>query len=165
MSRSSATSSEGSGRKPRPRSRPHPTVVIDTREQLPYWFTDSVLGTLKTGDYSAAGYEHLVTIERKSKSDAYASVGQHRDRFKREWERMVEFDYAALVVEATMPGMLDPPEHSLMHPNAVIGTYLSWSVRYGVPVFFVNDRAHGQSTVAYLLRAFVFYYEEGKLCR
>jgi len=55
-------------------------VVIDTREQLPYEFEDSITRTLQTGDYSIFGYEDQVTVERKTKADAYGTIGRGRTR-------------------------------------------------------------------------------------
>ena len=51
-------------------------VVIDTREQLPYEFEDSITRTLQTGDYSIFGYEDQITVERKTKADAYGTIGK-----------------------------------------------------------------------------------------
>ena len=56
------------------------TVIVDTRETTPYLFqlhgVDIVRLSLAEGDYSAVGYEKLISIERKTKSDAYKSLGK-----------------------------------------------------------------------------------------
>ena len=76
--------------------KPEYIVAVDTREQKPYRFPHSEVKTLATGDYSIVGLEDQVAIERKSKEDAYSSLGQGRDRFERELERLSKFDYAAI---------------------------------------------------------------------
>ena len=115
------------------------TIVIDTREQAPYTF-DSInpkpntitLG-LKTGDYSLDGFEDRITIERKSLSDLYGSVGMGRDRFEREIARMVDMYFAAVVIEADWKTIIqNPPVRSKMSPKSVLATICAWMQRYRV---------------------------------
>ncbi|MBE0567945.1 MAG: ERCC4 domain-containing protein [Krumholzibacteria bacterium] len=136
------------------------TIAIDTREQRPYEFPGAVVMTLPTGDYSLVGLEHRVAIERKSKADAYSSLGQGRARFRRELQRLATLDYAAIVVEDTVPGFLRRPSHSKMNPRAAIGSLLAWSVRYKVPVFFAGDRTHAQALTGKLLQMYAKYRAE-----
>ncbi len=132
----------------------HPLVVIDTREQLPYRFPNAVTRTLKTGDYSLLGFEDRIAIERKSKSDAYRSLGKGRERFLREIQRLSKLDYAAIVIESDLSGFLQQPLFSHLSPNSAIGSLLSWSVRYHVHVFFAGDRRHGKNLTRELLLRF-----------
>ena len=80
-----------------------PPVVVDDRERLPYEFPSWVPGRLQTGDYSLAGFETQVAVERKSKEDAYRSLGTDRGRFYAEFERLSKFRYPALVIESSLP--------------------------------------------------------------
>lgn len=121
-------------------------VVIDTREQRPFAFqglrcdaTDGggpltvpvVRGTLKSGDYSLAGHETRVAVERKSLEDCYGTIGQGRERFERELERLAAYRFAAVVIEATWPEVCaDPPPHTQLPPKTVFRSILAWSVRY-----------------------------------
>ena len=136
------------------------TIAVDTREQRPYEFPGAVVMTLPTGDYSLIGLEDRVAIERKSKADAYGSLGQGRARFRREWERLAALDYAAVVIEDSLPGFLQRPAHSKMSPVSAVGTLLAWSVRYRVPVFFAGDRAHAQALTGKLLMMYAKYHGE-----
>ncbi len=136
------------------------TIAIDTREQQPYAFTGAVIETLPTGDYSIVGLEDRVTIERKSKADAYGSLGGGRARFRREFERLAGYDYAVVVIEDTVPGFLHRPAHSKMNPKAAICSLLAWSVRYRVPVFFAGDREHGRALTYKLLEMYWRYRGE-----
>jgi ERCC4-type nuclease len=106
------------------------------------------------------GLEERVAVERKSKADAYGSLGQGRARFRREWERLAQLDYAAVVIEDTLPGFLQRPAHSKMSPASAVGTLLAWSVRYRVPVFFAGDRAHAQALTGKLLHMYAKYHGE-----
>jgi len=134
--------------------------VIDSREKLPYVLPNSVVKSLRSGDYSLRGHEDEVAIERKSREDAYSTIGCNRLRFQREFERLAGYTYAAVVVEASMLGFLRPPAFSDLSPRAALGTLLSWSVRYNVPIFFAGDREHGQATTRYLLERFAWYEGE-----
>ena len=115
-------------------------IVVDTREQRPYCFKDAVTKALTAGDYSVEGMEDRVAVERKSKIDAYASLGKDRARLKREFERLSEYDYAAMVIEASLSDFLRPPGFSQMRPSSAINTLISWSVKYGVHIFFSDSR-------------------------
>ncbi len=140
-------------------------IAIDTREQQPYGFEEAVIKTLPSGDYSIIGLEDRVTIERKSKTDAYGSLGHGRARFRREFERLSKFDYAVVVIEDTVPGFLHRPSHSKMNPRAAIATLLDWSVKYRVPVFFAGDRDHARALTQKLLQMYWRYRGEGRVER
>lgn len=121
-------------------------VLIDTREQLPYGFANlaadaaagggpltvtTELASLPTGDYSLADLTDRVCVERKSLADLFSTLGQGRDRFERELERMSSMDVAAIVVEASLADIIrNPPALSRMSPKAVYRTILAWTIRY-----------------------------------
>jgi ERCC4-type nuclease len=136
-------------------------VAVDSREQRAYQFSDSVVKTLSTGDYSIVGLEDEITVERKSKKDCYRSLGAERERFERELERMAEYRYGAVVVEASLRDFLIPPDFSRMNPTAAIRSLIAWSVRYGVSIFFACDRAHGKAVVRNILERFWRYRKNG----
>ena len=130
------------------------TVVVDSREQRPYRFKGSVTKALKAGDYSILGLEDRVAIERKSKKDAYASLGMNRPRFEREAKRLAEYDYAAIVIESDLAGFLQPPAFTRLSPKAALNSLVSWSVKYGVHVFFASDRRHAKALVYRILEKY-----------
>lgn len=132
-------------------------VAIDTREQRPYRFARSEVRRLETGDYSVVGLEDRVAIERKSLPDAYGCIGHDRERFQRELERLAVLDYAAIVIESSLRGFLQPPPFSKLHPRSALCSVLAWSVRYRIPVFFADDREHGAALTYRLLQYFVRY--------
>ena len=136
-------------------------IAVDTREQKPYPFPGCQVKTLTTGDYSIVGLEHQIALERKTKEDAYASLGRGRQRFKRELERLSTFDYAAIVIESSLPEFLHPPRFSRLKPKSAINTLISWAVKYRVGVFFAGDRRHGRALVRQLLKKYWRYHQEG----
>lgn len=135
---------------PRPRdTSPLPTpflVVIDSREQQNYQFQGLVSDArdgrrpllvctevrgLESGDYSIAGYEKWIAIERKSLQDTYSTIGQGRDRFVRELQRLNEMQFAAVVVEASWDDILHrPPSHSQLPPKTVFRSVVAWAQRF-----------------------------------
>ena len=132
-------------------------VAIDTREQKPYRFPRFEVKTLATGDYSVVGLESQVAIERKTKEDAYASLGKGRGRFGRELKRLSQLDYAAIVIEASLPEFLEAPAYSHMNPKSAVNSIIAWSIKHRVPVFFAGDRLHGNALTLQLLKKFVRY--------
>lgn len=76
-------------------------IFIDTREQLPIVFPNSISMKLDFGDYTAAGKHFCNTfVDRKSDGDFRGTFGAGVDRFRREMDRCVEFNaYMFVVVE------------------------------------------------------------------
>lgn len=135
-------------------------IAVDTREQLPYCFPRYELKSLKAGDYSLVGFEDRIAIERKTKVDAYGALGRGRARFRREMERLAAFEYAAVVIEASLADFLDPPPFTRMRPKAAVNTLIGWSVKYHVFVFFAGNRVHGKAVTYRLLEKFQRYERE-----
>jgi len=161
-------------------------VIVDTREQAPYTFAglkqDAVEGgqkisvqrqwkALRSGDYSIAGYEDKVAVERKSLADLYSTLAKGRDRFEREMDRLAVLDAACVVVEASWGTILgDPPKRSRLPPKTVLRTCLAWTQRYGVPWLTFDSRRLAEiGTYRYLERWWRDYQEEsaapGDRCR
>ena len=146
------------------------TVLVDSREKAAYRFDGMPAGTpskprdllvttewrfMQTGDYSIDGMEDRVVIERKSLADLYSTLGQHRERFEREHQRMAEVEWAAVIVEASWYEILKmPPERSKLNPKSVFGTFAAWQIRYGVPWFCMQDRRLSEICCFRLLEKF-----------
>jgi ERCC4-type nuclease len=119
--------------------------VIDTREQdglfkRPVKNLIMVRDTLCSGDYSVRGFESSISVERKSLSDFLGSIGNDRDRFKLELERLMGYERKWIFVEATHEECLTFNAHSMMHPNSIRHTIASIEIRYGIPFYFQADR-------------------------
>lgn len=132
--------------------------MVDTREQLPLDFSDRVVTerrALPAGDYSVAGAEARIAVERKALDDFVSSVIRDRPRFLRELDKLRSYQAACVVVEAGLPEILDGQYRSGVHPNAVLGAAIAIVVDYGIPVVFCGDRfAASRFTEAFLLRAY-----------
>lgn len=129
------------------------TIRIDTREQDPFTFASVTMpilplklirGTLPTGDYADDGRHCLppaeqAVVERKSLADLYGSLGHGRERFEREFVRLAEYGYAALVIESDWSQIMRPNDYlrhlTRLKPKTVVNTLLAWGERYGVHVW------------------------------
>ena len=132
-------------------------IAVDTREKHPFKYENGILKTLKTGDYSILGFESKITIERKSKTDAYSSLGAGRIRFENELKRLSEFDYSAIVIESSLADFLQAPPFTRMNPKAALNSLVSWSVKYKVFIFFASDRQHARALVYRILEKYFKY--------
>ena len=127
------------------------TISIDDREKQPYRFERSQVVRMETGDYGIAEAPLLATIDRKNPADAVGTVIQNRRRFVRELERMQEYSFRAIVIEASLEEMLAPYKHSKANPRSVVQSYLAFQVRYGVHVIWAGSRQLGRATTLRLL--------------
>lgn len=133
------------------------TVVIDSNEQVPWQFrtvdvkdgksvsalvVHTEIRKLKTGDYSIAGFEDRVTIERKSISDALGTFTAGRERFERELVRMEEFDYAAIYIEGKPEAMARHirSEGRKVRMGSIMGSLRAWRQRHGVHTLWCLNR-------------------------
>lgn len=121
---------------------PKPTVVVDTREQVPLPIADlpMIRGTLATGDYSILGCEHLFSVERKSIADLVGCCcGDSRARFERELHRLRGYRFKRLLVVGVPAEIATGRYRSGISPAAVQGTLAAFEVRYDCPVVFEPD--------------------------
>lgn len=127
------------------------TYLIDTREQAPLDLSPflTVTTTLPTGDYSVAGLEHVIAIERKSLQDLLGCIGQGRERFEKEIQRLLAYECRAIVVEASWADLERGEWRSQVTVQAALGSVLGWIAR-GVPVVMAGDRRRAAQTVARL---------------
>lgn len=93
------------------------TIIRDTRERaLAGWHFEpsdvcegTVTGTsLRTGDYTIQGMEHLLCIERKG-SVAEFATNSTETRFKNELDRMVTFKHKFIICEFSLQDIFDFP--------------------------------------------------------
>jgi len=138
-------------------------IIIDSREQTPFKFSDAVkveTGTLQTGDYSLQGLEHLCAVERKSLPDFIACCGKERDRFKRELQRLKAYRCRAVIIEGTLSQIMGKQYRSAIKPASVIGSTCSWMTRYQTPFLFAENAAGGALLCESVMRTFLAQLEQ-----
>lgn len=151
------------------------TIVRDQQEKAPYQFAGLKADSkqqykplvvsvesvhLLTGDYSIKGLESIICVERKSKEDLFSTLRdeEHRERFKREHERMATFAFAVVVIEAGWESILnDPPPDCQLKPISIWRTFQRWQHRYGVAWQAIGPRAMSEE---FTFRTLQFYHEE-----
>jgi len=138
-------------------------LVIDSREQEPYFLVAGkpILGIpmirtkLDAGDYSIKGFENMIAIERKSLTDFYNCVGNDRTRFEKELERLQSYEWKGLVIESTESGLFYPQLYSAVHPESVRGSLVSFDIKWGLHIFYAENRKAGQRWV---IDRLIYYY-------
>lgn len=133
-------------------------IVVDSREQAPFPFAEYDVevsqGTLQAGDYSLAGLEPLVAVERKSLPDLVQCLGRERPRFERELERLRGFESAAVVVESPMSALALGEYRSVLHPKAAYESVVAFMCRYRLTFYFAQDRRGAEQFTFSFLRHF-----------
>jgi DNA excision repair protein ERCC-4 len=154
-------------------------ILIDQQEKLPYDFASvhspvlpftTETCHLVTGDYCSPDPQPALhdtsscspgcaVVERKTLSDLYSTLGQHRARFERELHRLSYCGYAALVIEADWATIAQPNavlDHpTKLSPKSVIATLLAWSQRYHVHLFPCPNRNFAEQLTFRLLERWV----------
>jgi DNA excision repair protein ERCC-4 len=131
-----------------------PVVLIDTREQAPLRFSESVaveIATLPVGDYSLRGATDTVAIERKRLGELATCCGKDRERFLDQVERLRAYPVRALVIEADLDGVLGRAYRSEIHPLSVLGTLIKFSADWQVPIWLCGDARNAAMVVERML--------------
>lgn len=133
--------------------REHVTVLVDNREQQPHDLSPMQMrgATLQTGDYTVVPFEMEVAIERKSLPDLLMCIGQERDRFERELDRLRAYRVRAVVVEASWNDLCAGLWRSKLLPQQVTASVTAWMARYSIPFVLAGDRASAGRIVGDML--------------
>jgi ERCC4-type nuclease len=133
-------------------------VLIDTREQAPFdftaypnWIAGQSVATLPTGDYTVSGLESVMALERKSLNDLVSTLMHNRERFIRECERLAEYRYKAIIIEASFEDVKSPYRFwsgVVAHPNGVVGSLEAIAVRWSIPVLYSSQHRHLSTEMA-----------------
>jgi DNA excision repair protein ERCC-4 len=131
-------------------------IAIDNREQRGYSWEgeqETIPATLRAGDYSLFGLENRVAVERKSLDDWIGTILRGRERFRRELQLLEQYDFAAVIIEATPQDIMSGHYKSEIAPNALLGLTFEYAVRFA-PVQFhlAGDRPHARLICEKLLR-------------
>lgn len=137
------------------------TVIVDTREKRPLSFTGHpvVRRGLRTGDYSIDGYADKIAIERKSLPDLLGSLTSGRKRMDACVERLLQYESKALLIEAMPFNLENGCWRPKVHPNAVLGSVISWKMR-GLPVIYASTQEQASRYVLWFLK--LFWERNGK---
>lgn len=128
-------------------------ILTDAKQGYRQLIIPTVKKSLETGDYSIAGMESRITVERKSLSDLFSTLTWGRERFSREVERMDAMEHAAIVVEGSWEDVfLRPPSN--VNPKTIHRTVISWSMKHRAHWHFVGNRRLAEITTFRILEWF-----------
>lgn len=146
-----------------------PIVIRDTREKRGHgWYYggetsfwgETVVKTLKTGDYSIQGLEKVVCIERKKSINEFmGNLFVTWPRFEKELIRMRRYAVAAIVLEFTAADVLDWKTSSAVTPElkkrfdgyALISRITEMQLEYpNIHIIYAGDR--GREFAGYILK-------------
>lgn len=148
-------------------------IKIDTREQLPYQFSKFLVEiqheALPAGDYSVAGFEDKIAIERKSLNDLIGCLmGDNRARFERELAKARSYELFVVIVEANFCDISAKRYQSKILPHSVHQSLIAFTVRYPLVRFiFAGSRDGGEYVTYSLLEKYVQEIEKrySALCK
>ena len=142
-------------------------IIRDSRELSPFHFDGDkydgvtvIKASLATGDYSLAGLESRVGVERKSLADFVGSISTGRERFERELTRARGLDSFMVVVEAPFSEMVAGNYRSRMQPKAAVQTVYSFMSRYRTSFHFAQSRAMAEYATFHFLRHYARQVEK-----
>ena len=160
--------------------RPRLTFVQDSREQCAFSFGallrpaifqggGTEIETLGEGDYSVRlvvedGQSDLlpIRIERKSHGDLAGVCGFGRERFERELERLRAYEYAGLIVEASLDDILRGYERSRIPGRTVAASLIAWGIRYRLHVWLAETHRRGAAVCQRILEQAAVDWWEAK---
>ena len=143
-------------------------VIQDSKEKNPLQFDfydgcsgQSVRG-LKTGDYTAQGYEDIVVVERKcSTGELSQNLGIKYKQFKAEFERMESVPFRYLVCEFPREYLYTFPENSTIpkkmwsklriNPKFMRKRLYELCEDHGVEAIFCSSREEAEFTTFRLI--------------
>lgn len=140
-----------------------PTIIVDTREKLPWdfesddAFEEVIYRKLDAGDYSIEGMEDIIVIERKASVDElFINFTKDKKRIAAEFERLKDHRFKFLVVEESCEDVMSPHSYfvnkkkinkkSPMMPVAVVSSGLTnLMIQHNVQVIFGGMRAQSMA--------------------
>ncbi|MCK5607263.1 ERCC4 domain-containing protein [Candidatus Pacearchaeota archaeon] len=146
-------------------------VIVDTREQKPWDLKNAVNGSvveetvsakLDTGDYSIAGLEDLLCIERKL---GVAEIANNitQKRFQKEIERMAEIKHSFIIIEGctdydilTFPDTAKLPR-KVKNKIRVRGPFIfkklnEYRLQYGIHIVLCENREMAEMTAVGIMK-------------
>lgn len=148
------------------------TIIIDTREQIPWEFGyhNTAKQKLDTGDYSMVGFENILAIERK-KSVSELATNLSESRFKDVLERLSKIKHPYMVFEFDMDEVYTFPVGSdipkklwdklRISGNYIIKRLIEIQIQYNIQIIFCGDANNAERfTVSLMKRIYEQYNKQ-----
>jgi len=139
------------------------TIIVDTREQLPWEFGAHTTAKRKldTVDYSIEGLENLLTIERKQSVSEIANNITEK-RFPAFLERMSEIPHKFMLFEFDLQEVYDFPvgsdipkklwEKLRVSNNFILKQISLFHIKYGIHTVFCGDSDNAEKLAVRIMR-------------
>ncbi len=131
-------------------------IVQDSREQKPWTFPGLTVEVrkLEAGDYSVAGLESRVAIERKSVADLVSTLTFGRERFERELVKLATYERACIIVEGDLEEIIEWRYRSKVSPACLVGSCASFWARHRITTVFAGSVRNAEILArAFLVKA------------
>lgn len=130
-------------------------ILVDSREQLPYWRgSQCAITALTVGDYTTATLLNRFHIERKSPADLYQTIIHNHPRFRREVLRAQDAKITlAVVVECERERFVSlawATRSLKMNPKTLEKIITTMEDRYGTFMWCKNRAKAIECTLARL---------------
>jgi DNA excision repair protein ERCC-4 len=143
---------------------PLPVAIVDTREQNPLsfrrfkgWFAKVEHRALRLGDYSIAGMEDTVAVERKDLADLIHSFTTNRAVFISRLRRMSDLPHSLLVVTASLTEIKSEYPYRAANPNRITQSLIAVLAGLRLPFICTETHELGEEIVAsYLYQTFLY---------
>jgi hypothetical protein len=139
------------------------TIIVDTREQMPweFGFHNTAKRKLDTGDYSMEGFESIFTIERK-KSVSEIANNITESRFKDVLERMGQIPHSFMIMEFSLDEIYQFPVGSdvpkkmwdklRISGNYIIKYLIEAQLNYNIHILFCDDAENAERVAVSLMK-------------
>ncbi|RJQ42968.1 MAG: hypothetical protein C4534_08975, partial [Gaiellales bacterium] len=143
------------------------TILVDSREQLPYTFDgfSRIAGTvtqeLPAGDYAIAEAPGVFCVLRKRVEEfmtAFSNPSGNRQRFLSELNPLLDYPRRFLVIEGTLPHNKSGGLLGQYQKNGVLDFLDAITARYGIQIIYSDSREEAEERVANLAAMHYAYY-------
>jgi hypothetical protein len=146
------------------------TLLVDSREHLPYTFegfnriAGTVTQTLPAGDYVIAEAPDIFCVLRKRVEEfmtAFSNPSDNRPRFLQELEPLLAFPHRFLVIEGTLQHSKSGGLLGQYQKNGVMDFLDAITARYGIQIIYSDSREEAEERVANLAAMhYAYFYAE-----
>jgi hypothetical protein len=146
------------------------TIIIDTREQIPweFGFHNTAKKKLDTGDYTIEGFENILAIERK-KSVSEIATNLSESRFSDVLDRLSKIKHSYMVFEFSLDEVYSFPVGSdipkklwdklRISGNYIIKRLIEIQLKYNIQVVFCGDSDNAEKfSVSLMKRIYEQYH-------
>lgn len=143
------------------------TMLVDTREHLPYEFKGfvridgTIRQTLPAGDYAIAEAPEIFRVERRRVEEfntIFSNPSDNRQPFLQELERLLPFPHRFLVIEGTIQYSKGGGRLGQYHKNGMMDFLDALTARYGIKIIFSDSREEAEERIANLAAMHYAYH-------